>query len=295
MWEHVGTWLLIALAVAGGGPPTGSRAARERERTRYVDAEREAKRDQGEEARDRTQGALGGPQRTKGTDEIAQHVVVPGVTAVLEPTAPRSRPPIVESIARRDRLLDGIPKQTDSVRKLEPRRRGSEVESEFEGVLRTLGVDDYWTVATSFDSRALIKDFVLSEDVVLLRLFGQGSKAVGRFYFCCLISAGPFQSAKWADATGLALPPQNSTEQFGVVTLPAGTRIFTGVVADNFMSELGVKKRGGGTQFFVPFPGTLPVEIYGRVTDRTRASELALITGDGNVVRYRLEKKEGEH
>jgi hypothetical protein len=201
-----------------------------------------------------------------------------------------------DSILRRDALLDRVPKGAATVRVRHPRRRLGETESELERVLRDLRVHDYKTVVTSFDPRAVVKEFIVSEDVSLLRLFGQRSQPIGRFFFCCPEPARtapsgllrPPAPSWWADSRGLALPPGNTAEGLAVATLRRGTLVFAGVVADNFMNELGVAKRGGGTQFFVPFPGKLPVETYDHVAEGIRPSDVALVTADGDVARYRL-------
>ena len=77
--------------------------------------------------------------------------------------------------------------------------------------------------------------------------------------FCCdprayrSVQSGEW-TARWTDASDLALPPANRAEHLIAATLPAGTEIVVGVVADNFAKELGTPVRGGNTQIFVPEP-----------------------------------------
>jgi hypothetical protein len=125
--------------------------------------------------------------------------------------------------------------------------------------LQLLGLPDAEAVTASFDWRGPegTHEIRLEKPTVLMRLSGGDSSAVGRYFFCCdpRVDSSMRSRAwtvRWTDATGLALPPANRAEHLIAATLPAGTRIVVGVVADNFAKELGRPVRGGNTQIVVP-------------------------------------------
>jgi hypothetical protein len=156
---------------------------------------------------------------------------------------------------RRDRILEEI--GATEVSSLEGRRLDGRTQSELEAYLEKSGVPDYKEMASSFDANTKVKVSTLTRQVSLLRIFGGTSKATGRYLFCCLESAtnappwvralgGRF--AGWTDASGLALPIGNLSLDLAVITLPIGTRILTGTVADNFPDAKGQSRLGGNTQ-----------------------------------------------
>jgi hypothetical protein len=138
--------------------------------------------------------------------------------------------------------------------------------------LQSLGVADATDVSASFEWRHPAEAYVLTlaEPTVLWRLSGGSSASLGRYFVCCDwrfdLSAASFRSVqRWFDASGLALPPGNRAEHLIAATLPAGTRIVVGEVADNFADELGEPVRGGNTQIFVPERvAGLHVELFTR-------------------------------
>jgi hypothetical protein len=130
--------------------------------------------------------------------------------------------------------------------------------------LQSIGVVDAADVSASFDWRQPASTHVITLPAAtgLWRLSGGASAAVGRYFVCCdwrldlSGASGRILDLRWFDATGLALPPGNRAQDLIAATLPAGTRVVVGVVADNFAKTLGKPVRGGGTQIFVPQPVT---------------------------------------
>jgi hypothetical protein len=118
--------------------------------------------------------------------------------------------------------------------------------------LRALDVLDSEAVLASFNFHfAFVRFQRLAKPTTLLRLIGGTTPNVGRFFTCCAVEDG---ASRWLDASDLALPPGNQADMLVAVTVPAGTTIFAGVIADNFASTLGGPVRGGNTQIFIPEP-----------------------------------------
>lgn len=87
-------------------------------------------------------------------------------------------------------------------------------------------------VTEAFDHSALVRQVVFENDVELLRVFGDGSKPLSVWYFCCIEqNTGKSRSA---DASGLAFPLANSTSNLALVKIPKGTRALIGSVADRW-------------------------------------------------------------
>jgi hypothetical protein len=123
--------------------------------------------------------------------------------------------------------------------------------------LQSAGVTDADDVSASFDWNHTATAITLPVPTKLWRLSGGSSAAVGRYFVCCDWRGWAVASAgivRGFDASGLALPAGNRAEHLIAATLPAGTQVVIGVVADNFADKLGEPVRGGNTQVFVPGP-----------------------------------------
>jgi hypothetical protein len=300
-----------AAGPAGRGRPSAERVAAEREfyRPQKPTLERREERERlnkelGPETIDRMRDAIkrdefGGPA------ELRERLV-----GVEPAPAPAAKPPgrdatrgsfarspgnerKIKSIMRRDKILKTL--SVRSVIELDPREPNA-----VEDNLKNLGVGDYQQVAESFDPCAVIKIVELLEDCEVLRLFGEdadgkGARAVGRYSFCCLSKSAdgvPKGSGgfRWADARGLATPPENIRSHLALIKLPAGTKVVTGVVADNFMDNFGKYEPGGNTQIFIPHIDADKTKVIRyRLTSDADASEIALLSDKGVVLRFRLE------
>jgi hypothetical protein len=162
----------------------------------------------------------------------------------------------------------------------------------------TTNVPDYDAVTESFHPGLPIQRITFSEPTKLLRLYGGNSHATGRYYFCCLVGlthSGSLQPIRWTDASGLATPPDNLHQHFAVATIPAGTTVFVGTVADNFPDQSGLFRKGGNTQIFIPQVEGVPFEEYQRARDETAGvlwnlhrdiSEIA-VQLDDRILRFR--------
>lgn len=115
-----------------------------------------------------------------------------------------------------------------------------------------------------------------------------GGQPVGRYFFCCLWSSDVgSQHRHWSDASGLATPPENLLQRLAVVTLPAGTNIIVGVIADNFPNELGVQRSGGNTQIFVPEVKTSLFREYRLAEGDPAASDVVVLMDNDGILRFR--------
>jgi hypothetical protein len=150
--------------------------------------------------------------------------------------------------------------------------------------LRT--VEDAAALSASFDHNATVREYVTTKEVQLLRLYGGdpqggGSTMEGRWFFCCLDRP---------DAKGTALPIANDMSRMATVTVPVGTRMVVGVVANQ--TTHGMREKGGNTQFF--FPTGLPVSADAYLEyERAKASaphapdDLKVVLDDGSEARFR--------
>jgi hypothetical protein len=151
-----------------------------------------------------------------------------------------------------------------------------------------LKVADFEDVTASFDHlTAPVVAKTLEEDTTMLRVYGGTSKAIGRYLFCCRWSAEKAfgEATSWSDASGLATPPGNQKRRLALVTLPAGTTVFVGVVADNFANALGVKAKGGNTQIFVPNVNPASVQKF-RLADGRLPTDIVIV-GEDRILRFR--------
>jgi hypothetical protein len=121
--------------------------------------------------------------------------------------------------------------------------------AEMRDQLRTFDVPDVEAVIESFDfDIASVRFQRLAKPTTLLRLIGGTTPTLGRFFTCCALEDGV---RRWSDASDLALPPGNRADRLVAVTIPAGTTICVGVIADNFADKFGRPLRGGNTQIFI--------------------------------------------
>jgi hypothetical protein len=149
----------------------------------------------------------------------------------------------------------------------------------------SLNVPDFEQVADSFDHYvAPVVAKTLEQKTTLLRLYGGASMPSGRYFFCCRWSEKGF-GGRWSDASGLATPPGNVKSDLALVTLPAGTTVFVGIVADNFTNALGVKAKGGNTQIFVPKVEVSAVRLY-RLADGSMPQDIVIV-GEDRLLRFR--------
>jgi hypothetical protein len=146
-----------------------------------------------------------------------------------------------------------------------------------------LKVGDYAAVADSFGPNYPVRAGVLRRPTTLWRLFstaeGSQSHALGRFFFCC---AEPSAGERWIDARGLATPPENIKHDLAEVTLPAGTEVLIGPIAD----QQAFDAAGGNVQIFVPHVESFPYDHY-KVAASGRSPTDIVVKGDGNVLRFR--------
>jgi hypothetical protein len=140
-------------------------------------------------------------------------------------------------------------------------------------------------MAAAFDHSATVREYETTEDVQLLRLYSRdshpgGSTQKGRWFFCCL---------DHADADGTALPIANDMDRLAMVTVPAGTRMLVGVVANQ--TSPGMRPKGGNTQFLFPNgpPESARYVDYERVKARTPRdpADLKVVLDDGSKARFR--------
>jgi hypothetical protein len=151
----------------------------------------------------------------------------------------------------------------------------------------TLNVPDYPEVMDSFDIAQNVEVVTLKRDTTLLRLCGGVSEPIGRYYFCCLWSSeGQSRETRWSDASGLALPPGNLRDHLAAVTIPAGTNVIVGTVADNFANRLGMLSKGGNTQIFVSEVKTPSFQEYRISRSGPSASDIVVLSDD-RIVRFR--------
>jgi hypothetical protein len=139
----------------------------------------------------------------------------------------------------------------------------------------TMNVEDHEQVAKSFDSKFRVEVKTLQEPTTLWRIYGGGSGPVGRYYFCCLLAGvadGPYL---WIDGSGLATPPGNLRQHLAGVTVPAGTVMLVGTVADNFAGKFGHMAKGGNTQIFIPRVHGFPFDEYRKLAESSRIGEPA--------------------
>jgi hypothetical protein len=168
---------------------------------------------------------------------------------------------------------------------------GASEELEFDALGRylsdTLNVPDHQSVRDSFDSSQRAEVVTLKRQTTLLRLFGGASKPVGRYFFCCLWSAeSGHPHDRWSDASVLATPPENLLERLAVVTVPAGSKVVVGVVADNFADQFGLLRPGGNTQIFVPEVSNLMFREYRPADGGAAASDFVIFMDEG-ILRFR--------
>jgi hypothetical protein len=197
-------------------------------------------------------------------------------------------------IKKRDETLEKM--DAEEVARLEPLRRGKRATSTLENRLKRVGVTDFKVVARSFDVHCEVHEMRLKKEVTLLRIFGGASKPIGRYLFCCLEASENMpqsvqrltgEYARWTDASGLATPPENLMEDLALVKLPAGTRFFSGVVADNFEDAGGNIKLGGNTQIFLPSVKDFPFEHYRLAEGGAEASDIIALFDEGRSLRFR--------
>jgi len=222
----------------------------------------------------------------------------------LKPLSPRAIE-VFGSVVRRDEVIDELArlepfspnaaKQGSTLvelRALDGRVATAGKESVLEQFLdRELKIHDHAEVAASFDPNALVKWIELKQEVTLLRLFGGGSSARGRFFFCCLErgSGAPPSDDKgsafagWTDAGGLATPPNNMLQDLAVMRLPPGTKMLVGIVADNFPDAAQTLRPGGNAQIFVPDLKGFPYQHYQLAKTGAMPTDI-LVNFEGGVV-----------
>jgi hypothetical protein len=156
-----------------------------------------------------------------------------------------------------------------------------------------LRVHDHDQVRDSFDSTHIVNVVTLQKDMQLLRLYGGESKPIGRYFFCCVWSNGESPGRQWSDATKLATPPGNLRRYLAKVTIPAGTTVIVGTVADNFADKSGLPIPGGNAQVFIPEVKVNAYLAHELIEDTSHAhiqgpipSEI-LIVSDERVLRFR--------
>jgi hypothetical protein len=219
---------------------------------------------------------------TQESDGFKIHLTLP---EDLDPTvAQRTSGNFVDSLSsviRRYQVLDeiGRPKSTDLDHE------------ELRVYLRdAVKLVDYDDVTKSFDPALNVEAVTLPQETNLLRLYGGGSKAIGRFFFCCVWRAtidaalGNTVAYKyWSDASGLATPPDNLRQHLAIAKIPAGTHAIVGTVADNFHDPYGRPAKGGNTQIFIPYVDTFPYQEYQlkrAILSARQISEIELVSDD---------------
>jgi hypothetical protein len=90
----------------------------------------------------------------------------------------------------------------------------------------------------------------------------------------------------WADASGLATPPDNFLQHLAVATIPAGTTVFIGTVADNFPDGSGRFAKGGNTQIFIPHVVSFPFREYRFAAEGREVSDITIVLDD-RTLRFR--------
>ena len=157
----------------------------------------------------------------------------------------------------------------------------------------TVKVTDYQQVTEAFHPDLIAEAVTLKEPKTLLRLYGGKVQASGRYFFCCLqrspvgqAQAGERPAQFWSDASGLATPPENLGRHLAVTTIPAGTTVIIGTVADNFVDQSGRPKLGGNTQIFVPHIRTFPFQEYRLAGEKSAVTEI-LLQSDDRILRFR--------
>lgn len=180
------------------------------------------------------------------------------------------------------------------ITRLDGIRRANQEKSELETYLEKNGVADYQEVSKSFDVTAEVKVVDIPEEIILLRLYGGESKAIGRYMFCCLefpSNAPPVikQSANefmyWVDASSLALPPGNLQQNLALLRVPVKTKFVVGDAADNFKDSQGNYRKGGNTQFFLINLENITYEEY-HAAQTSKSNSDIYVNIDGNIVRY---------
>lgn len=188
----------------------------------------------------------------------------------------------VSSIIRRFSVLDEIGPVTSQALDQDQLRNY---------LLGTGNVPDYDAFAASFDPAFRTDVVTFTQPTTLLRIYGGESKAIGRYFFCCVWPA-PGQlpatqgAARWSDASGLATPRENLRRHLAVAIIPAGTTAIIGIVADNFADQLGRFEKGGNTQVFIPQAKNFPFQEYRRAGDDGAVTEIA-VQSDDRILRFR--------
>jgi hypothetical protein len=129
-------------------------------------------------------------------------------------------------------------------------------------LMNTVKVTDHEQVAKSFDSKFRVEVKTLQQPTTLWRIYGGGSKPIGRYYFCCVMQGVSDDAQLWIDGSKLATPPENLRQHLAGVTIPAGTTVLVGTVSDNFADKLGNMEKGGNTQIFIPHVQDFPFAEY---------------------------------
>ena len=169
----------------------------------------------------------------------------------------------LSSVIRRLSILD----------QLGPGRSSPVEQSQLSTYLRdTMKVTDYEQVAKSFDPRLRVEARTIQEPKTLWRIYGGGSGPVGRYYFCCLLEGVSDDAQYWVDASGLATPRENLRQHLAGVTVPAGTTVLVGTVADNFADQFGRLEKGGNTQIFIPQVQGFPFDEYRKTAESKQIS-----------------------
>jgi hypothetical protein len=145
-------------------------------------------------------------------------------------------------------------------------------------------VPDWAHVSLSFDKNLVAKKVLLPHSVSLLRLYGEGAKPTGRYYFCCLetkLNQFTLTRHQWTDASGLATPPENLMSQLAIVTVPPFTPLYVGGVADAF------GKPGGNVQIFIPRVSNFPSDDYQLRATGKSASDIKVVLDDETILWFR--------
>jgi hypothetical protein len=133
-------------------------------------------------------------------------------------------------------------------------------------------VTDYEQVAKSFDPKLRVDAKTFQEPMTLWRIYGGESRPVGRYFFCCVREGASEDARLWVDASALATPPGNLRGHLAGVTVPAGTTVLVGTVADNFADQFGRQEKGGNTQIFIPNVQGFPFDEYRKIAESNRIS-----------------------
>jgi hypothetical protein len=160
----------------------------------------------------------------------------------------------------------------------------------------TRNAADIEQIAKGFDPLTQARVVQTTRRVKLLRLFGHGAVQKGRWFICCVDYD--------RDISQTALPLDNSMQQLAAVTVPTGTEMLLGTVADQV--DPGFRPTGGNAQIFIPqltvpeaawteYRRVQEVHTSQVVNDAATRADLIVIHDDG-ALRFRpVEEDVHEH